>query len=105
MSPPSTFGDNFLQPNEPLVGTNVKRDWLNTHRDIEQSAEFCQPVAPIASILGDKKDVVHLFIDAEEMHKEEMDLLAAEEEDHVPELFLVTLHRRESEASTPLFNF
>ena len=76
---------------------DVGVDWIKDHPDINNVARRCHPAFPLSELLDQSWDPkhVHFFITAKETVKD------AEERDDVPELPLQTMHRRESQVSTP----
>ena len=75
---------------------------MEKNTDIRKAAKLCQPVYTVSDVLGESWDRHHLhFIITAEEFVEDADPMAAKEVDHVSELPLHAMHRREYKVSPP----
>jgi len=82
---------------------NVVEDWIKDHPDINKVARRCQPAFSISKLFDQSWDSehVHFLVTAKEVMEDAGPAKDTEERDHVSELPLQTMYRRESQVSTP----
>jgi len=82
---------------------DVGVDWIKDHPDINKVARRCQPIFQLSKLFDQSwgPEHVHFFITAKEAVEDAGPAKDAEKRDDVPELPLQTMHRRESQVSTP----
>ena len=82
---------------------DVGVDWIKDHPDIKKVARRCQPAFKLSKLFDQSWDPnhVHFLVMAKKVMEDAGPAKAAEERDRVSELPLQTMHRRESQLSTP----